>query len=154
MPVSCCDFDWNLLLFEGVTLHPLTFIVVCTMPFSAVVWVVLALLVGRWTHFPKVILSDERVVRPVLHLAFVGLGINTIMLLYLTVYLPKVKNITDSAAWDVYCPRVVPSMTFVGVITAFLMIRATWPVWGFLAPMVLGLECLGSLFALHFVPWF
>ena len=119
-----------------------------------VLWVVAAILVGRWTNFVKVILSDERVVRPILHLCFVGLGINTVMLLYLTVYLPKVKKITDSAAWDVYCPRVVPSMTFVAIVTGFFMIRATWPVWGFLAPLILGIELLGSLFALLFVPWF
>jgi hypothetical protein len=118
-----------------------------------VLWVFAALLVGRWTHFIKVIFSDERVVRPILHLAFVGFGINTVMLIYLTVYLPKVKNITDSAAWDVYCPRVVPSMTFVGVVTAFLLVRSTWPVWGFFAPLILGLESLGLLFSLHFIPW-
>jgi len=33
-----------------------------------------------------------------------------------------------------------------------LLLRAVWPVWGFLAPLILSVEGLGLLFALHFVP--
>jgi len=119
-----------------------------------VVWIVLALLVARWTKFFTTLFSDDRVIRPLLYLAVIGLGINTVLMLYLTVYLPKFVRITDSSAWDVYCPRVIPSMTAVGILTGVLLIRATWPVWGFLAPLVLGLESMGFLFCLHFVPSF
>eukprot|EP00527_Entomoneis_sp_CCMP2396_P005325 CAMPEP_0198155886 /NCGR_PEP_ID=MMETSP1443-20131203/69367_1 /TAXON_ID=186043 /ORGANISM="Entomoneis sp., Strain CCMP2396" /LENGTH=45 /DNA_ID= /DNA_START= /DNA_END= /DNA_ORIENTATION= len=44
-------------------------------------------------------------------------------------------------------------MTVLGVVSYILAIRATWPVWGFLAPAVLSIELLGGLFALQFVPW-
>uniref|UniRef100_A0A7S1Y5B9 Uncharacterized protein n=1 Tax=Grammatophora oceanica TaxID=210454 RepID=A0A7S1Y5B9_9STRA len=120
----------------------------------ALIWVILAVLVARWTKFFHVLFSDDRVLQPVMHLAAVCLGINTILLLYLTVYLPKFNNIKDSAAWDVFCPRVVPTMSFVGVLCFLFLIRGTWPVWGFLSPLILGTETLGALFAMHFVPWF
>lgn len=119
----------------------------------ALAWVLVAWLVAKWTRFFHVLLADERANRPLLQVAALSFGINTVLLLYLTVYLPKIKGLTDSSAWEVYCPRVVPTMTFVGVVTGLLLIRATWPVWGFLAPLVLGVEFLGLLFGLHFVPW-
>lgn len=81
------------------------------------------------------------------------LGIQTILVLYLTVYLPRVKGLTDSSAWEVYCPRVIPVMTVTGIVSILLLIRAVWPVWGFLAPLILGIQAMGCLFALHFVPW-
>jgi hypothetical protein len=88
-------------------------------------------------------------------LQIVGLlfGIQTILVLYLTVYLPRVKGLTDSSAWEVYCPRIIPVMTVTGIVAVMLLIRAVWPVWGFLAPLILGIEAMGCLFALHFVPW-
>jgi hypothetical protein len=88
-------------------------------------------------------------------LQIVGLlfGIQTILVLYLTVYLPRVKGLTDSSAWEVYCPRIIPVMTVTGIVAIMLLIRAVWPVWGFLAPLILGIEAMGCLFALHFVPW-
>lgn len=81
------------------------------------------------------------------------LGVNTVLMAYLTIYLPKVKGLTDSSAWEVYCPAVIPTMTGLGILAFILAIRATWPVWGFLAPLVLSIECLGLLFSLHFIPY-
>jgi hypothetical protein len=118
-----------------------------------VVWVMIALFVAKWTRFVPVLMSDDRIVKPLLYASLVLLGINTIFVLYLTLYLPNIKKITDSSAWDVYCPRVVPTMTACGILTGLMMIRSTWPVWGFLSPLILGVEALGCLFALHFVPW-
>ena len=81
------------------------------------------------------------------------LGINTVLMMYLTVYLPKFKGLTDSSAWEVYCPAVIPTMTGLGILAFILAIRALWPVWGFLAPLILSIQCLGLLFFLHFVPY-
>jgi len=63
------------------------------------------------------------------------------------------KSGWNAEAWDVYCPRVIPTMTACGVIGCILWTRAMWPVWGFLTPFVGTIVSLGSLFALHFVPW-
>lgn len=122
---------------------------------ATVVWVVSAALVARWSDFFRVVLSDSRLYRPPLYAAVVCLGINTVLLLYLTVYLHAVVGLPrgDSSVYDVWCPRVIPTMTGLGVLSFLLLIRATFPVWGFLSPFVLGLETLGALFALHFVPW-
>jgi hypothetical protein len=91
--------------------------------------------------------------RSLLQVVALLFGIQTILVLYLTVYLPRVKGLTDSSAWEVYCPRVIPFMTATGITAGLLLIRATWPVWGFLAPLILGVQAMGCLFALHFLPW-
>lgn len=132
-------------LFLSHHSHPLSF--------AVVVWVVTAAIVIKVSNTPSVFLSDERVIRPLLHVALVLMGINTLLVLYLAIYLPKIKGIQDSSGWDVYCPRVVPSMAIFGVVAAILLIRCTWPVWGFLSPLILGTEALGALFSLHFLPW-
>ena len=117
-----------------------------------VAWVILAVLVARWTSFFTTIWSGEKANRGLIRLAAVGFGINAVLFLYLSVYLPRVKGLVNSSAWSVYCPRVIPSMTGVGVLTILILIRATWPVWGFLAPLILGIQFMGALMSLHFIP--
>jgi hypothetical protein len=129
------------------------FIFSCSILF-AVIWEILAGCVAKMTRLPQVILSGERVVKPLLYMSFILLGLNTVLLLYLTIYLPRIKGITDSSAWDVYCRHVVPTMTIFGILTGLLLIRSIWPVWGFLSPLILAVEIFGCLYALHFVPWF
>lgn len=130
--------------------------------FWKVAWVSAAAGVAYWTQFFQVILQlhdqnnkpehHHQVNRPMLQLAAVGFGILVVLTLYLTIYLPKVVGVKDSAAWDVYCPRVIPTMIIVAIITSLALVRATWPVWGFFAPLILALEAMGALFALHFIP--
>jgi hypothetical protein len=117
-----------------------------------VAWVVVALLMARWTHFYSTVWNGSKPNRNLLATAFLGVGINTALLLYLVVYLPKIKKLSDSSAWSVYCPRVIPTMTGVGIATFFIFVRALWPVWGFLAPLIFGTQVMGLLFGLHFVP--
>lgn len=121
----------------------------------AAAWVTVALLLCWWSKTPHVLLqpSAANANKSLLQVVALLLGINTILLAYLTVYLPRFKGLTDSSAWEVYCPAVIPSMTGLGVLSFCLAIRATWPVWGFLAPFVLSIQCLGLLFSLHFVPF-
>jgi hypothetical protein len=133
-------------------------------------WVTAAILTAYATNFWSVVFllqeavesdeaSDSKTIpqllpnRSLLQIVGLLLGIQTILVLYLTVYLPRVKGLTDSSAWEVYCPRVIPVMTVTGIIAIMLLIRAVWPIWGFLAPLILGIEAMGCLFGLHFVPW-
>jgi hypothetical protein len=128
-------------------------------------WVTVAALTAYATNFWTVILllEDETSLaasmtqhfpnRSLLQVVALLFGIQTILVLYLTVYLPRVKGLTDSSAWEVYCPRVIPFMTVTGIVAGLLLIRATWPVWGFLSPLILGVQAMGCLFALHFLPW-
>jgi hypothetical protein len=121
----------------------------------ALAWVLTAVIIGWWSSTWQVVRHPTQAGANVTLLQIVALllGINTVFLTYLTIYLPRWKGLTDSSAWDVYCPAVIPTMTAVGVTAFCLAIRATWPVWGFLSPLILSVQCLGVLFALHFVPY-
>lgn len=119
-------------------------------------WVATAILVTWWTSFLHVILApDPRISLPYLYAFVVGVGINTVLFLYLKVYLHYVVGLpkTDSSVYDVWCPRVIPTITITGVLCTFFIIRATYPIWGLLSPLVLGIEVMGALHFLHFVPW-
>ena len=141
----CCHFRPSLILnLPGLAIYLHFYLLVA--------WIVLAVLVARWTSFFTTIWSGATANRTLLRLGFLGLGINTALLIYLTVYLPRVKGLVDSSAWSVYCPRVIPAMAGVAVGTTLILIRATWPVWGFLSPLILGTEFMGALMILHFVP--
>jgi len=87
---------------------------------------------------------------------------NGILIVYLTVYLPfkyptsnihKVKA-SSPQFWEAYCPNIIPMMTVCGILGSFLLVRACYPVWGFLTPLILGVVALGLFFSLHFIPWF
>lgn len=119
--------------------------------FHALCWVIGAGAVIHTTDFFNVFLHDEKIHRPTFLLAVICLVLNTTLMLYLTVYLPKIARVT--APWDVYCPRVIPTMTGIGCLCAILLIRASYPVWGFLSPLILAIVFLGFLFSLHFIPW-
>lgn len=119
----------------------------------AFVWVVVASAVGWYTNLLPTLLTDDRVNRPAFHLALICLVVNSVLVFYLTVYLPAFRNVRSSAAWEIYCPRVIPTMTAFGLLFSVLFVRSTWEVWGFLSPLILGVESLGLLFSLHFVPW-
>jgi hypothetical protein len=124
----------------------------------ALAWLTLAVVVAYVTDFYAVLFlmkssASRQPNRALLQLVACCLGINTILALYLTVYLPRVKGLTDSSAWSAYCPRIIPISTILFVVATILLIRATWPVWGFLAPLLLGIQAMGGFFALHFVPW-
>jgi len=119
----------------------------------ALLWVSAAISLGYYLDLPYTLLADQRIHRTPFNVATILLMINLVLLLYLGVYLPKIVGINDSSAWDAYCPRVIPIMTINGILCAFLGIRSLWPVWGFLTPLILGIEFFGCLFLMHFVPW-
>jgi hypothetical protein len=128
----------------------------------AAIWVVVASLVFHYTDSAHVYLlttdsTAEKNQKPtanvvLLQCVMIGLGINTVLFVYLLIYLPYVKGLPDSTAWDVYCPRVIPCMTLIGLGIFIVLIRATYPIWGFLAPIIIGIEAMGALFACHFIP--
>lgn len=90
--------------------------------------------------------------RTLLRMSALGVMVDLGFILYLTVYLPKVKGLADSSAWSIYCPRVIPTMLGVTGVSYLVFLRATWPVWGFLAPLITGCELMGLLMSLHFIP--
>jgi hypothetical protein len=88
-----------------------------------------------------------------MQLAMAGIGAMVLLWLYLVLYLPYVKGLTDPSAWPVYCPRVVPAIVLTFVLTFVALVRACWPLWGCLSPLVWAVEIAGLVFATQFVPW-
>ena len=122
--------------------------------FSLVGWICTAVFVARFSRFFHYVLLDKtKVNRYIMNAAIVLFTINLILMAYLIVYLRFVKGIHDSSAWDVYCPRVIPTMTFTGVLCFFILLRALWPVYGFFTPLIVIIESFGGLFLLNFIPW-
>jgi hypothetical protein len=35
-----------------------------------------------------------------------------------------------------------------------LLVRACFPIWGFITPLILAVIAMGMFFSLHFVPWY
>ena len=90
-------------------------------------------------------------------LACVCLGANLAVGVYVMVVLPRRRtggasqqNQVDLA---VQHPQLIPAATAAGVLGAFFLVRSLWPVWGFLAPLILLTVFVGALYALHWVPW-
>jgi len=146
-------------------------------------WVVVACIVARYTNFFSIVFllntdttttgtdttnddndstsastsTSENNLQPnkmLLRIAFVGFGIVTTLFLYLTLYLPKMKGLNDPSVWNVYCPKVVPIMGITSIMTYLILIRAIWPIFGFLSPLISGTEIMGLLMATHFIPAF
>eukprot|EP00339_Tiarina_fusa_P023552 CAMPEP_0117005372 /NCGR_PEP_ID=MMETSP0472-20121206/6012_1 /TAXON_ID=693140 ORGANISM="Tiarina fusus, Strain LIS" /NCGR_SAMPLE_ID=MMETSP0472 /ASSEMBLY_ACC=CAM_ASM_000603 /LENGTH=171 /DNA_ID=CAMNT_0004706595 /DNA_START=119 /DNA_END=635 /DNA_ORIENTATION=- len=68
-------------------------------------WIGIAILVARWTNFFATIWSGDAPNRTLLRIATLGFGIVTALILYLTVYLPRVKGLVDSSARAWSIPR-------------------------------------------------
>ncbi|KAH7479885.1 hypothetical protein PRIC1_008563 [Phytophthora ramorum] len=116
----------------------------------AFLWVAAAGLVAYGTDFFRVIFTDSRVKRGFFQVALVCTGINVCITTYLAVYLPYIKRV--QLEWSVYCPRMIPVATVVGVVAAFCYTCALWPVWGLLTPGLLALLSIGALMTAHFLP--
>jgi hypothetical protein len=117
-------------------------------------WVVSAYIISKWTDFYTTLWNSEELNRVLLRIAFGGFVVVLSLILYLTVYLPKVKGLSDSSAWSVYCPKVIPTMAVVSLVSYLIFLRACWPVWGFLAPLYSGTEIVAILMATNFIPTF
>lgn len=119
----------------------------------ALLWVLLAVFTAMKTDAIHIFLSSPTPIRPLLHVAVAQLTVNFVLMLYLGLYLPKIKGVKESAAWPVYCPRVIPFMTGNGILCFLFLMRSLWPAWGFLTPFILSILSMGLLFSSQFVPW-
>ena len=126
----------------------------------ALAWVLISYAVASYTRVFRTAFTDERIVRPIFRLALGMFAVNVALTVYLTAYLPwkfpvtpKYRTPASSPAfWEVYCPRVIPTMTALGVAGSLLLCRACYPVWGFLTPLILGIVAMGMFFSLTLIP--
>mmetsp|Transcript_21356 Transcript_21356/g.67009 ORF Transcript_21356/g.67009 Transcript_21356/m.67009 type:complete len:155 (+) Transcript_21356:90-554(+) len=118
---------------------------------QALVWVAAGGFVVYQTDMVGVMLQDPSVNRFWFNIATACFSINCVLCFYLTVWLPYVQRI--HLEWNVYCPRVIPTMTVVGILCGFSLVRGLWPVWGLLTPLILALTFMAGIMSLHFIPW-
>lgn len=90
-------------------------------------------------------------------LACVCLGANLAVGIYVMVVLPRRRRGGGGQQTQVDLavqhPQLISAATAAGVLGAFFLVRSLWPVWGFLAPLILLTVFVGALYALHWVPW-
>ncbi|TMW64367.1 hypothetical protein Poli38472_012989 [Pythium oligandrum] len=116
----------------------------------ALLWILAAASVAYAIDFFHVIFNDPRIKTGFFQVGLVCFGVNLCITCYLAIYLPYIKRIT--LEWSVYCPRMIPTATIVGVVASFCFVCAFWPVWGLLTPGLLLLFFIGSLMTAHFLP--
>ena len=117
----------------------------------ALFWVILSIMLIVYLDIWKVIMNDTRINRIALNLAVFTFAANIVICLYLTFWLPFVKKVT--LPWEIYCPRMIPTATALGLLCMASSIIAMWPVWGFLSPFIIFFLCLGIMMSTHFIPW-
>ena len=116
----------------------------------ALLWVLAAAAVVIFTDVPRITFTDERISQVWLIIALCASGMAAACALYLTVYLPYIARVY--AAWEVYCPNVVPMATLSSLAAFLAFSIAIWPVYGLLTVPLLSVLCVGGLMAFHFVP--
>ncbi|KAG9404569.1 hypothetical protein AC1031_004772 [Aphanomyces cochlioides] len=116
----------------------------------AFLWIVGAASLAYFLDVFRVAFRDARVHRIYFNIGLVCFGINCCITMYLAVWLPYVKKI--DLEWSVYCPRMIPTATVVGLLCALMFTIGLWPVWGFFTPGILFVLFLGALMTAHFLP--
>jgi hypothetical protein len=123
-----------------------------TAKIHALFWVILSALICYYTDIITIITMDDgKVIRSALNLAIICIMTNICIIFYLTIYLPFFMRI--NTPWEIYCPRMIPASTALGVLSIISAIVAFWPLWGLLTPLVIMTLCMGILFSTHFIPW-
>mmetsp|Transcript_8211 Transcript_8211/g.23354 ORF Transcript_8211/g.23354 Transcript_8211/m.23354 type:complete len:167 (-) Transcript_8211:189-689(-) len=127
---------------------------------QAAAWVTGAGAMTYFTDLPRKLVEDERVDRLFLNISIVCLMINCCLMAYLTIYVPflerrmtKEQGQPVTLRWEIYCPRMIPTMTVLGIAVLITGIQAIWPVFGWLSPLIVFLEFMGFVMSLHFIPF-
>ena len=80
-------------------------------------WIIVASALIYFLEMIPVMLHDKRVARLYFNIGLVCFVINTVITLYLAIWLPRVMK--NTLEWSVYCPRMIPVATALGVIGTF-----------------------------------
>ena len=90
----------------------------------AAFWVGLGIFTIVQSSLIPTMLNDPTVHRLFFNLAVICFTINCVLLGYLAVYLPCMRVTTP---WDIYCPRVIPTVTIIFLVGGGCMMKALWP---------------------------
>mmetsp|Transcript_43601 Transcript_43601/g.50160 ORF Transcript_43601/g.50160 Transcript_43601/m.50160 type:complete len:217 (+) Transcript_43601:92-742(+) len=113
-------------------------------------WVIGAGYLMYYINFFGVFWDNEDVDRFWLTIALASMGLNIVLIFYLSFILPYVFKVEEE--WEVYCPRVIPAATAIGVLFMFTGILAFWPVWGWFTIPIVFIVFMGFINALQLLP--
>ena len=140
----------------------------------AIGWIIVACIVAHYTDFFSIVslwnntntntatatatatTATSQPNKALLRVAYIGFSIVITLYFYLIIYLPKVKGLpsNDPSVWNAYCPKVLPIMGVTSIMTYLILIRAIYPIYGMLGPIISGTEIMGLIMATHFIPVF
>ena len=117
---------------------------------QAIFWMGLSALVIYKTNFFRQVWENPHVLPFFFEIAEIGVLLNICLMFYMTIYLPYVAGITEE--YETYCPKIVPTLTFSGLVVFFSFMISVWPIWGILTPIYLIIMFMGYSMSLIFLP--
>lgn len=101
-------------------------------------------------HFLRAVLYDPRVIQRPFFIACLCVGINTLIFLYLAIFVRHV--IRDRRDFDLVAPGMIPAATLLGVMAFILFAVSLWPVWGFFIIPILWTFFMGLVVISPYLP--
>lgn len=81
-------------------------------------WISAASYIIYSSNFFREVWENPHVNRFFMDIALIGIGFNITIMLYMTIYLPYIAKINEGL--ETHCPRLIPIITLVGVISFLL----------------------------------
>ncbi|XP_052181148.1 uncharacterized protein LOC127794243 [Diospyros lotus] len=98
----------------------------------------------RHSNFIYLLWHDGRIRRVPLYLAMLGVCLNTIYLLYMSILAWRLRKSNEK--WDLSSESALPVVTLIGIVSFCLFSFALWPIWSFLTlPLVFTLFMAGMV---------
>ncbi|GFN73763.1 transmembrane protein 128-like [Plakobranchus ocellatus] len=104
--------------------------------FQNLLWLVVALMVFYFSDFFRVMMYDLRIKRIWYWIGIAMMSIHIGTAAFLVIWLGYWKKIS-SEHWDKKYPKAIPIATASFLVGILCLSVALWPVWGFLAPIIL-----------------
>ncbi|CAI9100177.1 OLC1v1037119C2 [Oldenlandia corymbosa var. corymbosa] len=98
----------------------------------------------RHSNFIFLLWHDERIRRIPLYMGMLGVGLNILFFLYMSMLAWGVRKNNEN--WEISSIAALPVLTVLGLTSFCLFTFALWPIWSFLTlPLVVG-ACFSSWF--------
>uniref|UniRef100_A0A7S3IZ80 Transmembrane protein n=1 Tax=Strombidium inclinatum TaxID=197538 RepID=A0A7S3IZ80_9SPIT len=120
----------------------------CSDRIQALFWVAVSGLIIYKTNFFRQLWENDDISPMFMALTLVCLGINVMIMLYVTVGMPLKGQEADIEK----VPKLIPVMSIASVLMPIFLVIAIWPIWGILSIIYVFVLSFGYIFALSFLP--
>lgn len=115
-------------------------------------WLGAAAFVVVSSQLPRVVAErDPRVRWALVYAAGAALAYNSAALLYISMWLPVVRGLVIHEPFE-YAPRLIISVSALGVAAYALLCAGFWPVWGLVTPVMFAVLFVAALFFVALMP--